>query len=56
MPDLGIDVSEMWQNAVNMLASLSPLLAVFVGMGLFFTFAFWLRGFLQRTREDKQTF
>lgn len=51
-----IDIGELWQYAVNMLATLSPLLAVFIGFGLFFGFAGWLRDFLRARRDDKQPF
>lgn len=58
VPDLSgiFDVMDIWQVTVNMLATLSPLLAVFVGMGLFFTFIGWLKDFLQARRDKQQPF
>lgn len=53
-PALNLDVNLLWQNVVNVLASIGPLLALFVGMGLFFVFAEWLRDFLAGLRAKKE--
>lgn len=41
-----VNMDDVWQIAANILASLGGPLALFLGMGAFFMFFGWLRGFL----------
>lgn len=50
IPAFGLDLDLLWQWTVNVLASIGPLLSLFIGMGLFFTFLLWVKAFLERVR------
>lgn len=47
-----IQWEQIWQNAVNVLASISPLLAAFIGIGLAMEVGFALKALLSRKKDD----
>lgn len=55
--DLGtLNWDLLWQYAVNMLASLSPLISLFIGISFAFTVLLYLRHLLEKRNRDDSWF